>query len=127
MNIILPFLGGMPTCRGAGGLAGQYNFGARTGGTNILEGLIEIAMGLLLSTSIASLFAVFPRAIIGAMMFMVGLELTKFGRDVRPGKEIIPMIVTVVIALVTNIFLGFIAGLCTYYLLFTLKLNINKD
>ncbi|HKK83799.1 MAG TPA: molybdate transporter family protein [Atribacterota bacterium] len=24
MNIILPFLGGMPTCHGAGGLAGQY-------------------------------------------------------------------------------------------------------
>jgi len=46
MNVILPFLGGMPTCHGAGGLAGQYYFGARTGGTNIIEGLIEIAMGL---------------------------------------------------------------------------------
>jgi len=33
----LSFLGGMPTCHGAGGLAGQYYFGARTGGTNIID------------------------------------------------------------------------------------------
>jgi len=104
MNVILPFLGGMPTCHGAGGLAGQYYFGARTGGTNILEGLIEIVMGLFLSASIASLFAVFPRAIIGAMIFMIGIELTKFVKDVKPGKDMIPTIVTVIVALVSNIF-----------------------
>ncbi|MFW6437772.1 MAG: putative sulfate/molybdate transporter, partial [Armatimonadota bacterium] len=40
MNAIVPFLGGMPMCHGAGGLAGQYYFGARTGGANIIEGLI---------------------------------------------------------------------------------------
>jgi len=34
MNLILPFFRGMPLCHGAGGLAGQYYFGARTGGTN---------------------------------------------------------------------------------------------
>lgn len=117
MNVILPFLGGMPTCHGAGGLAGQYYFGARTGGTNIIEGLIEIAMGLFLAASIASLFAVFPRAIIGAMMFMIGIELTKFVKDIRPGKEMIPMIVTVIVALVSNMFFGFLTGLVTYYLL----------
>ena len=31
MNLIIPFFGGMPMCHGAGGLAGQYYFGARTG------------------------------------------------------------------------------------------------
>ena len=65
MNLILPFFGGMPLCHGAGGLAGQYYFGARTGGANIIEGLIEIAMGLFLAGSIAGLFSVFPVAIIG--------------------------------------------------------------
>jgi hypothetical protein len=29
----------MPLCHGAGGLAGQYYFGARTGGAKIIEGL----------------------------------------------------------------------------------------
>ena len=50
MNLVLPFFGGMPLCHGAGGLAGQYYFGARTGGTNIIEGLIEISLGLLLAS-----------------------------------------------------------------------------
>ena len=40
MNVVASFFGGMPMCHGAGGLAGQYYFGARTGGASILEGLI---------------------------------------------------------------------------------------
>ncbi len=39
MNLVFPFFGGMPLCHGCGGLAGQYYFGARTGGTNIIEGV----------------------------------------------------------------------------------------
>jgi len=117
MNVILPFFGGMPTCHGAGGLAGQYYFGARTGGTNIIEGLIEIVMGLFFSASVASLFSVFPRAIIEAMMLMVGIELTKLVKDVRPDKDIIPMIITIMVALVTNMFFGFLCGLIANYLL----------
>ncbi len=125
INVILPFLGGMPTCHGAGGLAGQYYFGARTGGTNIIEGLIEIAMGLFFSASVASLFSVFPRAIIGAMMLMVGIELIKLVKDVRPDKDIIPMIITIMVALITNMFFGFLCGVIANYLL-TMFLKGNK-
>jgi len=69
MNIILPFFGGFPLCHGSGGLAGQYYFGARTGGANIIEGIIEILIGIFLAAPIAGLLALFPKAIIGAMMF----------------------------------------------------------
>jgi len=69
MNIMLPFFGGMPLCHGAGGLAGQYYFGARTGGANIMEGIIYIILGLFFAGSIVVLFKGFPRAIIGAMRF----------------------------------------------------------
>ena len=117
MNLILPFFGGMPMCHGAGGLAGQYYFGARTGGTNILEGLIEISMGLFLANSIAGLFAVFPMAIVGAMMFLVGIELTKFAKDIRLNQDLIPMAVTVIVSLVTNMAYGFLVGLVVYYLI----------
>jgi len=116
MNVILPFFGGMPICHGAGGLAGQYFFGARTGGANIIEGLIEICLGLFLASSIAGLFALFPTAIIGAMMFLVGIELTKFARNLRVNKDIIPMATTVLISLVTNMAYGFLAGLLVYSL-----------
>jgi MFS superfamily sulfate permease-like transporter len=115
MNIISPFFGGMPMCHGAGGLAGQYYFGARTGGANIMEGLMEIFTGLFLAGSIAGLLMLFPMAIIGAMMFMAGLELTKFTRDIRFGIELIPMAVTIIISVALNMALGYITGLAVAY------------
>ena len=117
MNLIPPFFGGMPVCHGAGGLAAQYYFGARTGGANIMEGLMEIAMGLFLATSIAGLFTVFPMAIIGAMLLMVGMELILFAKDVRLDMEVIPLTATVVVSLVSNMAFGFLAGLAAHYLL----------
>jgi len=116
MNTILPFFGGMPMCHGAGGLAGQYYFGARTGGTNIIEGAIEISLGLFLSASIAGLFSSFPAAIVGAMMLMVGIELTRFAKDVRIGRDVIPLGVTLVVSLATNMAFGFLAGIASHHL-----------
>jgi len=117
MNLILPFFGGMPLCHGAGGLAGQYYFGARTGGTNIIEGVIEISMGLFLASSIVALFAAFPTAIIGAMMFLVGIELTKFASDIRLKKDLTPMGATLIVSLLTNMAYGFLMGLIVYYVI----------
>ena len=117
MNVILPFFGGMPLCHGAGGLAGQYYFGARTGGTNIIEGLIEISMGLFLAATIAKLFAFFPTAIIGAMMFLVGIELMKFAGEVRLANDLVPLAVTLIVALATNMAFGFLAGLAIHHLI----------
>jgi len=117
MNIILPFAGGMPLCHGAGGLAGQYYFGARTGGANIIEGTIEIALGLFLAGSIAAVFAAFPTAIVGAMMLMVGIEMAKFSRDLRPNRQLLPVITTVAGSLLFNMAVGFAAGIITHYLI----------
>lgn len=116
MNLVFPFFGSMPLCHGAGGLAGQYYFGARTGGTNIIEGLIEISLGLFLAGSIAALLAVFPVAIIGAMMFLVGVELVKFAKNTTWNKDLAPMATTVVISLLTNMAYGFLGGFVVYYL-----------
>lgn len=116
MNAIVPFFGGMPMCHGAGGLAGQYYFGARTGGTNIIEGLIEISLGLLLATSIATLFSVFPKSIIGAMLLLVGVELTKFVRDIKR-RELLIMALTAGLSLLTNMAIGFVVALVVYHIL----------
>jgi hypothetical protein len=116
MNAVLPFFGGMPLCHGAGGLAGQYYFGARTGGTNIIEGSIEIALGLLLAGSIASIFASFPLAIVGAMMLLVGVELVKFARDLRFDRHLIPVAATLAGSLLANMAVGFVVGMLAHYL-----------
>lgn len=124
MNVAIPFFGGMPMCHGAGGLAGQYYFGARTGGTNIIEGAIEISVGLFLARSIANLFSAFPASIIGAMMFLVGIQLAKFVGGVR-GWNILIMALTISISLWINMAVGFAAGLAAYYLL-RRPLKINQ-
>jgi len=115
INMIIPFFGGMPMCHGAGGLAGQHYFGARTGGAKIIEGLIEISLGVFFASSIARLFSIFPEAIIGAMMLLVGIELTKFASDVDFNKDLIPLGTTVVISLATTMAYGFLGGLIAYY------------
>ena len=117
MNLIVSFFGGMPMCHGAGGLAGQYYFGARTGGTNIIEGVIEVSLGLFLASSVAGLFAVFPTAIIGAMMFLVGVELTKFAKNIRLSTDLLPMGTTIIVSLLSNMALGFVAGLLVHHLI----------
>ncbi len=103
-------------CHGAGGLAGQYYFGARTGGTNIIEGIIEISLGLFLAGSIASLFALFPKSIIGAMLLLVGIELTKFVKNIRL-PEIPIMTLTVVVSLLANMAIGFVVATGVYHIL----------
>lgn len=125
MNVIVPFFGGMPMCHGAGGLAGQYYFGARTGGANIIEGVIEISLGVFLAASIASIFAAFPLAILGAMMFMVGLSLAKFTRDLRVGRDWIPLGATVFGSIFFNMAGGFALGMFVYYIgkLFSRKVD----
>ncbi len=116
MNCILPFFGGMPMCHGSGGYVGQYYFGARTGGANLMEGTIELSLGLFLSRSIATLFAVFPKAIIGGMMLMVGVEFAKFVRDLKP-REFPIMVLTAGLSVATNMALGFIVGMLAYHAL----------
>ena len=116
MNVAVPFFGGMPMCHGAGGLAAQYHFGARTGGTNIIEGIMWIVLGLFLASSIADLFALFPKSIIGAMMLLVGIELTKFVRDIKL-RETSVMALTVALSLLVNMAVGFVAAVGVYHAL----------
>jgi hypothetical protein len=115
MNLASPFLGGMPMCHGAGGLAGQYYFGARTGGANIIEGTIEVALGVLFASSIANLFALFPGPIIGAMMLLVGIQLVRLGSKFGSGRDLIPLAATVVVSLFANMAFGFAAGVLVHY------------
>jgi hypothetical protein len=46
MNLLAAPLGGVPMCRGAGGMAGHVRFGAKTGGALVILGLILLAVAL---------------------------------------------------------------------------------
>jgi MFS superfamily sulfate permease-like transporter len=115
MNVIPSFFGGMPLCHGAGGLASQYYFGARTGGANILEGLIEIGLGLFLGQSLADMLAAFPMPLVGGMMFLVGFEMLKVIKGLS-GWGLRIALLTAVVCTVTNMAVGFGVGLAAAYL-----------
>ena len=116
MNVAGSGLGGMPMCHGAGGLAGQYYFGARTGGTPILEGLIEIGIGLFLSKSIANVLATFPMPLMAGMMLLVSIELARPVLELR-GWKLGFTLFTAVLSVITNMALGFVAGLAAFHLI----------
>lgn len=120
MNVVGAFFGGMPMCHGAGGLAGQYYFGARTGGASILEGLIEVFLGLFLSKSVANLLKAFPMPLVGGMMLLVGIELGRVVVKLR-GWKLWLALVTAAVSVVTNMALGFVAGLAVAHLVRELK------
>jgi len=120
MNVVASFFAGMPVCHGAGGLAGQYYFGARTGGTPIIEGLIEVAIGLFLSQSIADVMAAFPMPLIAGMMLLVGVELARPVIGLR-GWKLGLAVGTAVLSLATNMAVGFVGGLAVAHLLRALK------
>lgn len=117
INLVIPFMGGMPICHGAGGLTAKYLFGARTGGGNILLGVIEVLAGLFFASVIALVFSNFPEAIIGALLFLIGFELVKFARDIARDWNIIILAITVVLSVVVNMAIGFITGLAAYYII----------
>ena len=73
MNLISVPFGGFPMCHGAGGLAGQYRYGARTGGANVYAGLIFIILALFFtSPQVLSIIAV---GVLGALLVFVGIEM----------------------------------------------------
>jgi hypothetical protein len=115
MNTFFPFIGGIPMCHGAGGFASQYFFGARTGGSMIMEGTVEIILALFLAESITSVFGSFPLSIIGAMLLFASMELGKFVIKVTKKIELIQEVIIGIVSLLTNLALGFLVGLLMYY------------
>ncbi len=115
MNLISPLIGGIPMCHGAGGMAGHMTFGARTGGALVMLGVIVIAAGLLLSDSVALIFQVFPRSILGVILFFAGIELALTVKDIKLKRQnLFVLIITAGIAM-WNMGVAYLAGLILYY------------
>lgn len=81
MNLINPFFGGIPTCHGSGGMAGHYAFGARTGGSVIIEGALYAFVGLFFGRGFEAVVAVFPLPVLGVILLFEGVALMRLMRD----------------------------------------------
>lgn len=79
MNLILCPLGSMPNCHGAGGLAGQHRFGARTGTSVVVLGLGKIFLAVFFGASALTLLDAVPVAVLSTMLVIAGFELVGTG------------------------------------------------
>lgn len=117
MNLISTCIGGVPMCHGAGGMAGHIRFGARTGGALVILGVIVLLTGLFLSDSVTLLFQVFPRPILGVILFFAGVELALVVRDIKLKKQNLFVLVVTTGTAMWNMGVAYLAGLILYYAL----------
>lgn len=112
MNLTSVPFGGFPMCHGAGGLAAQYRFGARTGGSNIISGLILLPIALFFASP--EFVAIIPFGVFGALLVFVAIELGK--HSLKTDSYIVTGVIAI-LALITNITIAFIVGMVLAYVL----------
>ena len=87
-NFVGCWFGAMPICHGSGGLAGQYRFGARSGASIVILGLIKFLLGLFVGNGIVPLMQRLPKSLLGIMVLAAGVELAKVGQTVNKGRDL---------------------------------------
>ncbi len=117
-NIFAGFLGAMPMCHGAGGLAAHYRFGARTGGSNIMIGTIFLLMGLAFGKIGISLLSSIPNSILGVLLLFAGIELALLIKDTTEKNELfISVLIAGIGFATTNMAFAFFIGILVMYLI----------
>ncbi|KAL3689487.1 hypothetical protein R1sor_015796 [Riccia sorocarpa] len=118
MNLVGCWFGAMPVCHGAGGLAGQYKFGARNGLAPVLLGAGKLVVSLFLGSSLLRFLASFPMALLGAMLLFSGVELAMACRDQNTNEDAFVMLMCTVVSLSkANAAIGFACGMAVFVLL----------
>jgi SulP family sulfate permease len=118
-------LAGMPMCHGAGGLAAHYRFGARTGGSNLMIGVIMLIIAVVFGTIAVSVLRIIPYAVLGILLIFAGLELAMLIKDLKEKKDFFVAFVIAGIAVATtNMGLAFIVGMIVLYVINAAKVEI---
>ena len=86
INTLGSFIGAVPMCHGAGGMAAQTSFGARSGGAPVILGVLLILLALCFSESITVLLRLFPQPALGVMLFLAGVQLALGSCDFAKDK-----------------------------------------
>lgn len=125
LNLLAPWLGGIPVCHGCGGLAGYYALGARTGGAVIIYGSFFVVAGLFFSGAFTGLIHAFPKSILGAVLLVEAAVLVLLMRDLRTSKPALAL--AVIVALIClfapqGYLTGLVVGVAAYY---ALRAHVN--
>lgn len=127
MNLIGCWFGAMPMCHGAGGLAGQYRFGARTGGSIVFLGIVKMTIGFFFGAYAIKLLSAYPLSVLGVLLVFSGLELAMTSKDMKSRSDMFVMLLTAaVIIAFHSTAIGFVVGLVLAYLFLFGVLKIEK-
>jgi len=117
INLINPFLGGIPTCHGSGGIAGHYAFGGRTGGSVFIYGMLFLILGLFFSDSFSVIVNIFPLPVLGIILLFEGLWLMVYIKDIIDSKR--SFMISLLVALIAcSLPYGYLIGMLTGTVLF---------
>ncbi|KAG7389713.1 hypothetical protein PHYPSEUDO_009876 [Phytophthora pseudosyringae] len=120
-NLLFSWLGMLPVCHGAGGLASQYTFGARSSLAMVFLGAFKMFFALLLGSTCATLLqtGIFPASVLGVMLVFSGLSLAAVGMkiDTSENDAALLLLVTAAGCLAFNTGAGFLLGLGCHALL----------
>ena len=86
INTLGSFIGAVPMCHGAGGMAAQTSFGARSGAAPVILGVLLIVLALCFSESLAVILRLFPQPALGVMLFLAGVQLALGSCDFAKDK-----------------------------------------
>jgi MFS superfamily sulfate permease-like transporter len=115
MNLWSSALGGIPMCHGAGGMAGHVQFGARTGGSSVMLGVLLLAIGFLLADSVTLLFKLFPTVVLGVILFLAGMQLALNSKEVGGEKIDRFVVLTTAAFAVWNVGIAVLFGILAYH------------
>jgi len=116
-NLLSFFVGGMPMCHGAGGLASRYRFGARTAGSNLIIGGVFFLLALLLGSHALAIIYLLPMAALGVLLIFAGLQLALTILDMQTRADLFVPMLMVAITLAFNLAAAFIVGIGLAHLL----------
>ncbi|XVF26669.1 hypothetical protein REPUB_Repub14bG0037600 [Reevesia pubescens] len=126
MNLVGCWFGAMPVCHGAGGLAGQYRFGARSGWSVVFLGIGKLVIGLVFGNSFVRILSQFPIGILGVLLLFAGIELAMASRDMNSKEESFVMLVCAAVSLTgSSAALGFVCGILLFLLLKLRKMECS--
>lgn len=118
INTVIGMIGGMPVCHGAGGLAAHYRFGARTGGSNIMIGIVFLIIALGFGKIGISLLSAIPNAVLGILLLFAGLELGMMIKDVSEKNDLfVSLLIAGIGFATTNMGIAFFTGIIVMYLI----------
>jgi len=116
MNLTSVPFGGFPMSHGAGGLAGQYRFGARTGGSNVYAGIILLLLAFFFASP--AMLGLVSGGFFAALLVFAAIEMAKYG--LKTDSYLVTGTMAI-LSFAVNMTIAFVAGICVAYALQAIK------